>query len=40
MALLSVALAGVVLPHDQFVSELDDSGKTTDGDLKEKTFKK
>ena len=38
MAPLIAALAGVVLPHDQFGSHLDDPGKTTDADLERKNF--
>ena len=40
MAPLSVALAGIVLLHDQFASNLDDPGKTRDADLGRKKFQK
>ena len=40
MTLLSASIAGVVLPHDQSFSQLNDFGKTTVADCDRKTFKK
>ena len=37
---LSAALAGVILPHDNFGSHLDASGNTTDAELEMKNFQK
>ena len=37
---LSAALAGVVLPYDQFGLNLDDSGKKKDADIERKNFQK
>ena len=37
---LSAALAGVVLPYDQFGLNLDDSGKKKDADIERKIFQK
>ena len=40
MAPLSAALAGVVLPHDNFWSHIDASGSTADAELEIKNFQK
>lgn len=40
MTLLSASIAGVVLPHDQSFSQLNDFGKTAVADCDRKTFKK